>query len=181
MTDFGGDRFSKYELLPELDALADALDITWPAWYPELIRLLADSMSDPTEDLPGGFLMNSARMVYEDTMNYRGGHYWFYGIDDYSGRTYRPIYEDSRPFPHSFVVVGSASDDAIIIDCDSQWPFFMWNTQRSNSVDDFLDLRGTQIPVTRLAVLLIESQGSGYICIRSPGEEQDHNPADMRD
>lgn len=163
MPDSGVPQFSKCELFSELDALAQEMNVNWPAWFVDLIQMLVQSMSDPTEDLPGGFLSNSAQEVYDDTQNYRGGQFYFHGIDGYRGKTYPSIYDDSEPFPHSYVVVGATGNSYVMIDCDGDKPVLWHHDQKGEWLEPLIDLEAAGLTPKQLAERLVESDQSGNL------------------
>lgn len=101
-----------------LDALAVALSVRWPAWYPPFVLELAKipNASRPFW-LPGGFLFASPRRAYEETVDYRAGEMFFTGAPsiDKAGPDW-----PQRPLPVEYVVVGRHGSGAVVVDTSSE-------------------------------------------------------------
>src|SRR5688500_20010748 len=83
-----------------LEALAAALAIRWPVWYPPFVLALAAKPNASRSSwLPGGFIFASPRRAYDDTIRFRAGALFFCG-----GSWDRPGSEQG-PLLDQFVVV----------------------------------------------------------------------------
>jgi hypothetical protein len=101
-----------------LDALAAALSVQWPAWYPPFVLELAKTANSARPYwLSGGFLFASPRRAYEETIAYRNGQMLFTGAP-----SIREVGPDwlARPLPLKYVVVGRHGYGPVVVDTSSE-------------------------------------------------------------
>jgi hypothetical protein len=107
-----------------LGALAAALSVPWPDWYPTFALELAAKPDDSGPFwLPGGFIFASPRRAFEETSAFRRGELFFSGA---------PSIVDAGPewpacpLPDRYVVVGRTGEGPVIVDTAADAPVLMW-------------------------------------------------------
>jgi hypothetical protein len=112
-------------MTPEsLDALADALSVRWPDWYPAFALELATKPNQSRPFwLPGGFIFASPRRAFEDTIAFRRRERFFSGAPSVS--VAGPEWP-GRPLPDRYVVIGETGEGPVIVDTADEAPRLLW-------------------------------------------------------
>jgi hypothetical protein len=133
-----------------LDALAAALSVRWPAWYPPFVLELAKVPNTARPYwLSGGFLFASPRDAYEETIAFRNGEMFYTGAP--SMREAGPDWPP-RPLPERYVVVGRQGYGPVVVDTASEAPVLRSFDNEGYWIEpliDFVVLGKTPIEVAR--------------------------------
>lgn len=110
----------------KLAALAVAIGVQWPAWFPPFLLELAAPLPSFAGDahwLAGGFVFASPQQARDETLAFRSGALFYTGAPsgDVAGVDW-----PQASFSHRFAVVGRTGEGAVLVDTQRGLPALLW-------------------------------------------------------